>query len=128
MFSDGWFQNIEINLAIICASVPALKPLVSKIFPKLLGLTGRSGNRSGAGYAQHQDSHTLQSFKRHANAPAHASAVTSSAIRGNKGIYVEHTFEVREDSDGKNINSREGSERNLVPSDSEPYAKSREIV
>ncbi|KAL1904155.1 hypothetical protein Sste5344_010135 [Sporothrix stenoceras] len=41
-----FLQNIEINVAIVCASVPALKPLVSKIAPKLLESSVNSASRS----------------------------------------------------------------------------------
>ncbi|KAK1658941.1 hypothetical protein BDP55DRAFT_504607, partial [Colletotrichum godetiae] len=37
------WSGIEINVAIACASVPALKPLIVKAFPKLLASTQRSG-------------------------------------------------------------------------------------
>jgi hypothetical protein len=39
------WSNIEVYTGIICASLPAIKPVVSKFFPKLLSST-RSGTRS----------------------------------------------------------------------------------
>jgi hypothetical protein len=39
------WSNIEVYTGIICASLPAIKPIVSKFFPKLLSST-RSGTRS----------------------------------------------------------------------------------
>ncbi|KAH8894656.1 hypothetical protein GQ53DRAFT_744746 [Thozetella sp. PMI_491] len=113
------WSNIEINIAIICASVPALKPLVTKIFPKLLGSSFRSKDRSNAQYA---------------NGSHHMETLQSSNRAAKNDIYVRHEFEVREDGDDKN--SREGSERNLVPWGNDQYStdarpgptKSRELV
>jgi len=39
------WSNIEVYTGIICASLPAIKPIVSKFFPNLLAST-RSGTRS----------------------------------------------------------------------------------
>ncbi|CAJ2501976.1 Uu.00g048290.m01.CDS01 [Anthostomella pinea] len=38
------WSNVEANLAIICACLPALRPIFSRIFPKLLGSVGGSSN------------------------------------------------------------------------------------
>lgn len=35
--SAGYWSSIEANCSIICASIPTLKPLISRIFPNLLG-------------------------------------------------------------------------------------------
>ncbi|EFX04954.1 integral membrane protein [Grosmannia clavigera kw1407] len=95
-------------------SMPALKPLVSSIFPKLLGMS--SANNRSNGYSERFDSHPMRSFAQSKNAGI------SSASRS-RDIYVEQTFEVRDEGemgdvgdgvDGKT--SREGSERNLVTS------------
>lgn len=106
-------QNIEINIAIICASAPALKPLVSKIAPKLLGSSINSASRSRGnvygGNSQRADTFGMNSFNRNAMASGTGRNTTGS---NGRDIYVEHTFEILEDGDGKT--SREGSERNLV--------------
>ncbi|CAK7228492.1 hypothetical protein SBRCBS47491_006921 [Sporothrix bragantina] len=106
------WSNIEINVAIMCASAPALKPLVSKIAPKLLGSSMNSGSRSrtnGYGANSRNDAFALNSFNRSAMASGTGRNPTGS---NNRDIYVEHTFEILDDTDGKT--SREGSERNLV--------------
>ncbi|KJR85159.1 uncharacterized protein SPSK_09383 [Sporothrix schenckii 1099-18] len=107
------WSNIEINVAIICASAPALKPFVSRIAPKLLGSSGNSGNRSrGTGYgpnSQRGDAFGMNSFNRKATASGTGRNPSGS---NDRDIYVQHTFEILDDGDGKT--SREGSERNLV--------------
>ncbi|KAL1894034.1 hypothetical protein Sste5346_006176 [Sporothrix stenoceras] len=111
------WSNIEINVAIICASVPALKPFVSRIAPKLLGSSVNSASRSrGTGYAngygansQRGEAFGMNSFSRNAMASGTGRNPSGS---NDRDIYVEHTFEILEDGDGKT--SREGSERNLV--------------
>lgn len=107
------FQNIEINVAIICASVPALKPFVSRIAPKLLGSSVKSASRSRTnGYvanSQRAETFGMNSFSRNPMASGTGRNPTGS---NDRDIYVEHTFEILEDGDGKT--SREGSERNLV--------------
>ncbi|CAK7206934.1 hypothetical protein SEUCBS139899_009741 [Sporothrix eucalyptigena] len=106
------WSNIEINVAIVCASVPALKPFVSKIAPKLLGSSINSASRSSANVyganSQRGDTFALTSFNRSAMAAGSGRNPTGS----NRDIYVEHTFEILDDGYGKT--SREGSERNLV--------------
>ncbi|KAK2730127.1 integral membrane protein [Colletotrichum kahawae] len=59
------WSGIEINVAIICASAPALKPLIAKAFPKLLASTQRSNMRSGQLYGRTTvgESHHMQSMK-----------------------------------------------------------------
>lgn len=39
MASVSIWGSVEVNLAIICACLPTLKPLVARVFPKLLGST-----------------------------------------------------------------------------------------
>ncbi|KAI1852178.1 hypothetical protein JX265_013031 [Neoarthrinium moseri] len=112
------WSGIEINVAIICASVPALKPLVNSLFPKLLGSTPRSKGQSRSGYTNQNDSHHMKSLQ--------------SRVR--KETVIEQTFELREDLEGRLSNS--GSERELVawsassgPSNRKgEEAKSREMV
>ncbi|KAL9111934.1 MAG: hypothetical protein Q9227_003784 [Pyrenula ochraceoflavens] len=40
------WSSVELNVAIICASLPMLKPLIVRMFPKLLGSTRRGAGRS----------------------------------------------------------------------------------
>ncbi|KJZ69860.1 hypothetical protein HIM_10760 [Hirsutella minnesotensis 3608] len=43
------WSGLEINVAIICASVPALKPLFVKFFPQMISSLGDSAKRSRMG-------------------------------------------------------------------------------
>ncbi|EGX49221.1 hypothetical protein AOL_s00078g605 [Orbilia oligospora ATCC 24927] len=38
------WSSIELNIAIICASLPTLRPVIGRIFPSLLGSTNAYGN------------------------------------------------------------------------------------
>ncbi|KAK1625603.1 hypothetical protein BDP81DRAFT_397395 [Colletotrichum phormii] len=89
------WSGIEINVAIACASVPALKPLIVKAFPKLLASTQRSGYRSGNAYSGMNagDSHHMQSMR------------SRKATKTNTNIAIETKIE---------IISRNGSQTDLV--------------
>ncbi|KAF6825413.1 hypothetical protein CPLU01_10293 [Colletotrichum plurivorum] len=68
--SAAVWSGIEINVAIACASAPALKPLLVKAFPKLLASTQRSGMRYGqaSGGMNAGESHHMQSMRSRAGA------------------------------------------------------------
>ena len=102
------FSGLEINVAIICASVPALKPLVVKMFPKMLlsDLYARSkrayypgaeniGTTSGTGNTRSQTQGTRTDIK----------VVQSIEMKSVPTTGYE---------EGKT--SRDGSEKNLVTS------------
>ncbi|KAH0614803.1 uncharacterized protein H6S33_000439 [Morchella sextelata] len=40
------WSSVEINAGIICASVPMIKPLIAKLFPGCIGVSGSSGSAS----------------------------------------------------------------------------------
>ncbi|KAF1961286.1 hypothetical protein CC80DRAFT_464073 [Byssothecium circinans] len=44
--APAYWSSIEVNLAIVCASTPALKPLVVKIIPRFSSTRSSSGNSS----------------------------------------------------------------------------------
>ena len=114
------WSGIEINVAIACASLPALKPLISKFLPRLLSTTDSknkyslnnlSGNKLGS--RQTNTFHEVGSKKGNKNAE----------------ITVEqHIFQQREVRA-----SLEGSERSLVNWKADCFSedstqKKREIV
>jgi hypothetical protein len=108
------WSGIEINVAIACASLPALKPLISKVLPRLLSTTDSknlSGNKLGS--RQTNTFHEVGSKKGNKNAE----------------ITVEqHIFQQREVRA-----SLEGSERSLVNWKADCFSedstqKKREIV
>ncbi|KAK0609585.1 hypothetical protein B0T17DRAFT_566464 [Bombardia bombarda] len=79
---------IEINTAIICASIPALKPLVVKVFPKMLlsDLYARTKRTKGAAYyaARGGNSGTLS---KHENNNINSKPSTGSGhLRSNHSI------------------------------------------
>ena len=51
------WSNIEVNVGIICASLPAVKPVVSRFFPHLL-----SSNKSKLTYPSHTRNHRSSMF------------------------------------------------------------------
>ncbi|KAK0716158.1 hypothetical protein B0H67DRAFT_582507 [Lasiosphaeris hirsuta] len=108
---------IEINTAIICASIPAIKPLFVKAFPTVL-LSSLYGRTKGAAYATRsagKDGHPNKSSASRAN----GSALRSST---RNAIQVERSFEMRSvpvlvgGEDEIKSSSRDGSEKNLVAS------------
>ncbi|KAK3498877.1 uncharacterized protein B0T23DRAFT_3424 [Neurospora hispaniola] len=109
---------IEVNIAIMCASAPALKPLVIKVFPKMLlsdlyaktkgaydaskrsklGGGGGHGGKYGHGHGDGKSSE--QSGKRTHNRSAHS--IGGSAMRSGSNhrcrpgeIQVEHEIEMK---------------------------------
>ncbi|KJZ70967.1 hypothetical protein HIM_09622 [Hirsutella minnesotensis 3608] len=51
------WSGLEINVAIICASVPALKPLFVKFFPQMISFLGDSAKRSRTGRSAQNSAH-----------------------------------------------------------------------
>ncbi|EQB56978.1 hypothetical protein GCG54_00002953 [Colletotrichum gloeosporioides] len=86
------WSGIEINVAIICASAPALKPLIAKAFPKLLASTQRSNMRSGQLYGRTAgESHHMQSMKsRTGKKPSHNIAIeTKIEVMSHNGSQMD---------------------------------------
>ncbi|ORY58184.1 uncharacterized protein BCR38DRAFT_527720 [Pseudomassariella vexata] len=76
------WSGVEINVAIICSSVPALNPLIKAAFPRLLGSNGstvKHTGRSHTGYLKHESDHPMQSM---------ASQTKPTGIR------IDQTYEV----------------------------------
>jgi hypothetical protein len=76
----AYWSALEVNLAIVCASTPALKPLVVKIMPMF-------GTRFGTSKRSHTHSHSTQDsrsngFMRLKGKPSHSTI--------NNGIQLEH--------------------------------------
>jgi hypothetical protein len=101
------WSHLELNIAIICASVPSLKPLFVTVFPKLGSLHssvppqsyGQSGSRrlkSGSRQLQSVDWTKHNHF--------------SAADKGRMAIMVDRSFEMKT----LNVAEDSGSEKNLV--------------
>ena len=100
-------------MGIICASVPALKPLVTQVFPKIVlsDFYSRSKNSHGR-YVQHSSGID--------NPGQGGSAATRSDVSASKrpGIIVQQTFEMNAmpaaSAPEPEALSNDGSENNLV--------------
>ncbi|KAK6505891.1 hypothetical protein TWF481_007780 [Arthrobotrys musiformis] len=84
------WSSIELNIAIICASLPTLRPVVGKVFPSLLGSTNAYGN-----------SYPRQGSERLGGQRSKAGAIIST---DNKSISLQRSV-VREEIDLDDIES-----------------------
>jgi hypothetical protein len=104
----GIWCGIEINVAIACASLPSLKPLISRILPGLLSNSSTRGNRSNMNNLSenYNGNHALSNMNR--NKSKNGSRIDGAGdlndIKIEQTIYQQR--EVRQ--------SLEGSERSLV--------------
>jgi hypothetical protein len=94
------WSGIEINVAIACASLPALKPLISKIVPNLLSTIG-SKNKSNM---QNLSGNEIASYKMNTFGSKSKTGTQVDEIKVEQSIFQQR--EVRP--------SVEGSERSLV--------------
>ncbi|KAK0728827.1 hypothetical protein B0T26DRAFT_638721 [Lasiosphaeria miniovina] len=129
------WSSIEINVGIICASLPALKPLAAKLFPRLLlsGLYARtkeaapSGGREAVGGSSGSGSHGGRRSDHTASEDAHSghraeirvsqsfemTSAPATAVPDTTDLETGTVAAIGTD-DGQT--SRDGSERNLVSS------------
>ncbi|KAK3360440.1 hypothetical protein B0T25DRAFT_130115 [Lasiosphaeria hispida] len=115
---------IEINTAIICASIPAIKPLVVKAFPKMLLSSLYARTKGAAAYYASTRSAGKEDTRVHessSGSKAHGGSALRSSTR--TAIQVEQSFEMRSvpvlvgggEDEIKSL-SRDGSEKDLVAS------------
>ena len=105
------WSGIEINVAIACASLPAIKPLISKVFPGLLSTIG-SKNKSNMNTGNDLGNYHMNTY---------SNTVGNKAKRDTQieEIKVEqHIIQQRETR-----HSVEGSERSLVNWKTDCYAE-----
>ncbi|KJZ75160.1 hypothetical protein HIM_05354 [Hirsutella minnesotensis 3608] len=99
------WSGLEINVAIICASVPALKPLFVKFFPQMISSLGDSAKRSRTG----------RSAQNSANQRSENNQTTHSGDLDGKPcpieIQVQQSFEMRAVATERD----DDSQKNLVP-------------
>ncbi|KAK3336290.1 putative integral membrane protein [Cercophora scortea] len=119
---------LEINIAIVCASVPSLKALFVKIIPALNSSAGGGSKPTGYGYGRSRNpggSVPLQSFDNRETATATGGPVTTTAHggggdsssgsdieKGKMEIQVHQTFEMR--TSNHPDQDDDGSEKDLV--------------
>jgi hypothetical protein len=105
------YTAVELNVAIICASLPANKALIQRIFPRLLSSNrGRSTNGARTGYAN-MDGSTVGGS---ALESGHKMRSLTSQNRNkyNRDYKDEAFVDVRTDIE---ISSLDGSQTNLTP-------------
>ncbi|KAK3373147.1 hypothetical protein B0T24DRAFT_527497 [Lasiosphaeria ovina] len=129
------WSSIEINVGIICASLPALKPVADKLFPRMLlsGLyartkeAARSGGREAVGGFSGSGSHSGRRSKHVASKDAYSvhraeirvnqsfemTSAPATAVPDTTNLDTRTVAPIGTD-DGQT--SRDGSERNLVTS------------
>ena len=91
------WSGLEINVAIVCACVPALKPLFVKVFPRLITSFSDSSKRSGRGA---DGNIHLRSFERERGLGARkgdldTDATLTSNSSGGIEIQVHKNFDTR---------------------------------
>lgn len=119
----GIWSGIEINVALACASLPAIKPLIAKAVPHFLSSsrgerTTRRNNASG-GY-----DHALSELSQSKRSRVGRSAIDNEDEADGNGITVERTVRVQGHQAPRV--SGEGSERSLVNWKADVYTEGRE--
>ncbi|TVY80510.1 Satratoxin biosynthesis SC1 cluster protein, partial [Lachnellula suecica] len=115
------WSNIEVNVVIICASLPTIKPLVSKIFPRLLSSTKSTGLSGTARTSRSGFGNTSKSIQLHDFDLPPATETTIEARRtskdlgnsrrkSNSGDTITVTISVLHEMESK----ENESERNLI--------------
>lgn len=118
--ATAYWSAIEMNLAIVCASLPALKPLLVRVFP---GFSSRYGSQGyGTATSGRQRSQTLAArgarntvdedleLGRSINTTVYPSE-SADSVHG-KNIYVSRQFEQRFEENG--LSSDSDSQKDLV--------------
>ncbi len=103
----SYWGAVEVNLAIICACLTTLKPLLARMFPKLLGssaatrygptTTGRNvGSRYGGGVGPPTDTVTSQHLKRPVTVEEREfSRLDDESVKSEQGLVPAYELEVR---------------------------------
>ena len=109
------WSSLECNIAIMCACVPALKPLFVKAFPGFVSsFTQSSKNRTAGRYA-HGSLHDYDNITHTAGV---RSGTRSHLDADDRGIKVQQSFEMRTTA----VSDDNVSEKNLVTSNTAIYA------
>lgn len=133
--ATAYWSAIEMNLGIVCASLPALKPLVVKIIPGFstrhssrgygTNLSGRMGKAYGFGSrgTRATDDDEVELATKTINANAYSSKTGQDAL--GKNIYVTQKVEQHFERNGQSSNSDTESQKDLVTNTTfpSPYEK-----
>lgn len=118
----GIWSGIEINVALACASLPAIKPLISKVVPHFLsssrGERSTRQNNASGGY-----DHALSELS-HRQRSKVGRSVLDDEDEG-EGITVERTVKM-ERHQAPRV-SGEGSEKSLVNWKADVYTEERRV-
>ncbi|CAM1506170.1 Fc.00g058110.m01.CDS01 [Cosmosporella sp. VM-42] len=108
------WSSLECNIAIMCACVPALKPMFVKAFPGFVSSFTHSSskNRTGGRYA-HGSLHDYDNISHPARSGNHSHLGVDE-----RGIKVQQSFEMRTTA----VSDDNDSEKNLVTSNTAIYA------
>jgi hypothetical protein len=133
--ATAYWSAIEMNLGIVCASLPALKPLVVKIIP---GFSTRHSSRGygtnlsgrmvktygfGSGGTRGTEDDEVELATKTINANAYSSKTGQDAL--GKNIYVTQKVEQHFERNGQRSNSDTESQKDLVTNTTfpSPYEK-----
>jgi hypothetical protein len=113
----AYWSAIEVNLAIVCASTPALRPLVIAVIPAFASRIGtkRSNSSSNPHSQRINESRSTRSFLRlkGKNSQSTVGGEEIDMERGAHGkIHVQHEFEAKSNYERK---MSDGSQRGLFP-------------
>ncbi|CAO2648301.1 Nn.00g075680.m01.CDS01 [Neocucurbitaria sp. VM-36] len=120
--ATAYWSAIEVNLAIVCASLPALKPLLVKIIPGFsshgsrgYGSTALSGRFRSHGLRSKATRNTVDNDLELASKSLSSKAYPSMSDESvyGKNIYVSHNFEQHVEENGHISDSE--SQKDLVP-------------
>ncbi|KAH7073599.1 hypothetical protein BKA63DRAFT_37167 [Paraphoma chrysanthemicola] len=132
--AGAYWSSIELNLGIVCASLPALKPLIVKIIPKfssrnssrgygnpLSGVMGNNHYGLGSKATRAADDDDMELATKSTNTNAYSSKSGQDSL--GKSIYVTQHFEQHFEENGQSSDSE--SQKDLVASTAfpTPYAK-----
>ncbi|CAJ2507640.1 Uu.00g088260.m01.CDS01 [Anthostomella pinea] len=70
----GVWSGVESNLSIICACLPTLRPMLTRVFPKLLATVAGSTARKTRTFDD-QGTYRMQALRSHDGGPRHAPAI-----------------------------------------------------
>lgn len=119
--ATAYWSSIEMNLAIVCASLPALKPLIVKLIPGFATSygsrnygTGNSGRQRSQAYSKSKSAQNTVEDEVELSASVNATAYPSrsqSSVHG-KDIYISRQFEHQYEENERHSDSE--SQKDLV--------------
>jgi hypothetical protein len=114
--ATAYWSAIEVNLAIVCASTPALKPLVVKVIPAFSTRYGSRVYGSNSGTEQNKSRKFVELSNKNfpptatddlelGDTPLITALPVPSYGPGRQAIHVRHNIEQRSEGNGRHIES-----------------------